>query len=217
MVSNLPHITPPAETVPSVKCETLEEVALVDAPFGSATPQQMSEWLRNRLGYLNLVDLYNDSTILAWTDEIGNHDAGFANGVLTEISVLWTSNLPTIADVIECFGQPDLYDALIRIDLAPMFGLDLWYLEKGLIFRSSFIVRQDELQPIDGNLRINSLSIVNPGTAAEMAKSRYSIPHSSRITAEGLQILLARLKPWPESWEQVEVLSCYEDPVWCKE
>jgi hypothetical protein len=218
----------PVEAIPTravsntAACDVLGGPLIAGLTFGTDTPESTRTLLERDLGVTEIRDIYEDSTSLWWREDgkewFFNYDA---DRTLARVDVTRISEaLPTGTRVIDCFGEPDLYEAIIPIDQAPYLDVSLWYLDEGIILRSSTRIYgpSPPTATVTGDLAFSGAWYMKPGEAEEMLRTIYRFPlhHRPTISARDLQSLLRRIKPWPGSWEQVTIINCYATPEECK-
>ena len=110
---------------------------------------------------------------------------------------------PTAADIVTCFGEPDLYQAIFTIDGGGLHSyLGLWYLADGVVIYSEQLYGYiDQLPSSMDIITMTSMSLTAPGTAESMIRDLYD-------NSDGT--VLATLRPWPGTWEVVEFTGCFD-------
>jgi hypothetical protein len=190
-----------ASTQTNMKCEDVLHPALSSVSFNELESGKVEGWINSHFPGADL--LRNDATDFAW----GFDTKGFAAHLdptsryiaqyLTDFSTGDSEpaeQQPTVADILRCFGEPDLY-ALQDIPAeVPQIGFSMWYLDRGLIFQTTeskgFIPKRYDLTS-----RLNGPFLAVPPGSAEEMTANWLTTDPAAIAA-----LMAELKPWPENF-----------------
>ena len=104
---------------------------------------------------------------------------------------------PDLTHIIECLGAPRHYRAVQLPDFANAVGLQLWYVDRGIVVDGFAQGGEEQLTAIPHDLLMDSLCVVPPGDLKEMVATLHkSIPGS---------YILCVLKPWPGSIKAMEI------------
>ncbi|MFN8465372.1 MAG: hypothetical protein U0X20_07470 [Caldilineaceae bacterium] len=194
-----------ANTQEIITCEDVLHPALSSVSFNELESASVDNWITSH--FPGAVTIHNGAGSYAWGsggkdfnaffDHTSRYLAQFPGGRLN-ISPKSTEPLPTIADVLRCFGKPDLY-ALQDIPAeVPEVGFSMWYLHRGLIFQTveskGLIPRKFDLT---SRLRGPFLA-VPPGSPEQMAASWWT------ADPDYIARLMADMKPWPENFQGTE-------------
>ena len=105
---------------------------------------------------------------------------------------------PVVADVLRCFGPPDLYAVRDIPSEITQVEFSMWYLERGMIFQTggNKSLLSNKYYP-DSKLE-GPFIVVPPGSVEQMFTSAWT------KDPQYLNALLAELKPWPKDFRSVE-------------
>lgn len=194
-----------ANTQEYITCEDVLHPALSSVSFDGLKDGSVDHWITSH--FPGAAIIHNGAGSYAWGsdsrdfnaffDPTSRYLAQFPGGRLN-ISPQSSEPLPTVADVLRCFGKPDLY-ALQNIPAeVPEVGFSMWYLDRGLIFQT---VESKGLLPrkFDLTSRLRGpFLVVPPGSAEQMAASWWTTDPDS------IARLMADMKPWPENFQSTE-------------
>ena len=145
---------------------------------------------------------------VAWSDDArffsgSGHSAWFREDrILYRIWIAWDNPKPTLSQVINCLGFPDFYEAYFEQGPhARGLVLNLWYGEKGLIVSRFSIHYRESTPAISPRHRMESFTVVAPGSLEEMARNASGGSDDPSWQA----YILCLLRPWPGSIEEMEV------------
>ena len=205
-------------TPPPFSCARLTESHWAEFRFGVDSPDDVSATV-SRLWHIDkdqihFQPLVKEKLLVTWpgdTNVILNarYSALFREErQLTKVDVRWDRSRlpPTLAQVIDCLGFPQYYEAVYTPGAgeAPyQLRLALWYTKKGLVVIHESFHHIDQLPAIHLKQQMNSFTVVAPGDLEQMVPNAYTIGDDPDVQAYGLCVL----KPWPGSIEATEVES----------
>lgn len=194
-------------------CDALFISQLQSLDFSVDGPIELREWLDAELeiapGMVNtegVDDPFGQSELTSLTRWIGNsrrYLGKFVGSDLVQVQELWTDDEPTGDDVLRCLGEPAFYMAYYD-QPSTQFELlvDLWYPQKGLLVRAIEFGRDPTRPPtVSGQLRFDLIRYVAPNQSMEDVVADAFID----VWAEAREAWMAQIRPWPGTWEAVEV------------
>ena len=116
------------------------------------------------------------------------------------VTTIWPSafTFQTASKAIDCLGDPEHYIAfVILVPHDAILNLALLYPEKGIVIHYFDLYTTDQIHPY---LRIRNMSVGAPGTTEEVVQVAYSDSQLYGYSA-------CLRKPWPGSFESIEVAS----------
>ena len=209
-----PTVAGPPESFP---CSIFEESQWQEFGFGLDSPTDVistveRNWTSGRL------QIWSDSSdhsnrFVIWQDFGDEYDIQFSalfrkEQSLFQIHAQWYPE-PTLAQVVECLGYPDYYEANYAQGVEyPMLSLAFWYLKRGIIIEQVSFHYQEQPPTIDAEYRIGRFLVVAPGEREEMVVNAYKLVDDPDLLVYGLCVL----RPWPGSIEALEVESFFDNP-----
>lgn len=175
-----------------------------EAGFGFRSTEQMKQWIKEEFSIPIDQIIYDEAvdgseSILMWGHEEVSYRATFRQDRLQSVNVIWDSSHPVGKDVLACFGPPELYQAFVSAGYGPPYrSVSLWYPSLGVVARALHF--PDEMPPLDADLPMTSLTLVKPGDLDEVVTRAHRYPN------EVLEGWIAILRPWPGSWQALEVV-----------
>lgn len=182
-----------------IECEQLREVSLRLLPLSELDREMLAQWVKEHYQVDEVRRIASAGGVeeVSWKQPGKDYLARFRNDTFEFIGVTWAPLQPTIDEILECFGPPDLYEASYRQDVEAMrFYMAFWYLREGVIVSTSRFRKENKPPPITGDMTMTGLVLVPPGTAAEMV--RY-------YPVEVRPAVLKSLQPWPGTVERIVV------------
>ena len=197
---------------PPFSCDRFSESRWQEFHFGVDTLQDVIATLMELWGIERKYIYFRFYTVqdfrIGWTDDTrafsgSGHFARFREDQrLSRITVEWENPKPSLTQVIDCLGVPDLYAAYYEpVAEARSLELALWYVERGLIVQNSSIHYRERTPDVSPRRRLEHLIVVPPGDLEEMVRNAYrggDDPGAQAYT-------LCLLRPWPGSVEEIEV------------
>ncbi|MFC1465068.1 MAG: hypothetical protein ACFLMY_09485 [Candidatus Brachytrichaceae bacterium NZ_4S206] len=178
----------------AVDCNDILETPLLSVPFDTLNRETGSVWIKSN--YHN-ADHYavDGGPTFGWRRNGKEYLAVFEPE--RKIITVSLSPEPVIEEVIQCFGQPDLYNVM-SMPGAEGDGtrLSLWYLSRGVVFHYTGFnlkrrTRYDRLSSL------NEVAIMKPGSIFDMARQIYS--------AEAAAYVSGSAKTWPTNLVTLEL------------
>ncbi len=195
----------------AMTCDEIASNALRALNFEGLNPETMLQWIETNYGVdesamarLDAVG-YPNHLSLAWEPQGNSYKylIDFDENRLIAFHVWWQRRrAPTADEVISCLGVPELYRATyLAGSHQNILTLELWYLEQGIVVRHVNAERPGRNQPppLDENILGSSMTVVQPGSVEEIAEKEV-IPISGNHS-----LSVYPLKPWPGTWENIEV------------
>lgn len=191
-----------------VSCSEIEEPVLRTLVSKKATSNEVLTWLNEayQLKEPNVIvhkgKFMDGSTGITWERGKSRYSARFYNDSLIRIHEEWNTGWwnklePTGKEILDCFGPPDLYYAKYRIAQQYALSLDLWYLEKGIVVRTTHFDPNKKEPIIDEDIIMRNIHFLAPGSAEKMNRD---------IAPEGwAEYPVDVLKSWPGSWEAIAI------------
>ncbi len=133
-----------------------------------------------------------------WRSNNSNYRLYVEDGQWRIATVIFDTAQPSAHDLIDCLGDPEWYVA----GYGPWgenqsLNFEMYFPNKGLVARS--IDFNGLKKPsITENILIDELDLTPPGTIEAVISSLHY------NAADVARIALHRLKPWPDSWEDIE-------------
>jgi hypothetical protein len=187
----------------AVSCDQITPEALRSLDIGEMDRERMLEWIHINYQVEDSAIARYDADTLAWEYQGNKYSAYFDQGELTYLSVRWYALEPTPDEVIDCLGAPDLYRAIYSgHSVRNHLGLELWYVAEGILIDHYTFRSFSQKQPpaITGTMRIATVStFFQPDDPVAVAAQGIApIPVMDPLDEHPL-------KPWPGSWEAIEV------------
>lgn len=190
-----------------LNCQRIGDERLIDFPF--LEPANTARiWIADQYG-LSLDDLRSDFSedrsqmLIRWSPTQDQTYSALLWNELREsasISITWHNQAPTLADTVQCLGDPPLYRAFqARHPEAIWTYLELWYPERGLLVSVSI---PRKARSVSGSQPVVYVMYVLPGPVEDLV-SRFFWP-IDRGSERYFQIL-SSLKPWPGDIKQITV------------
>ncbi len=193
------------KTQEAMQCEDVLHPALWSVPFDQLDASNAEEWIAAHFPGATII--HDGVGAFAWGSNEKDFNAYFNStyryfaqypGGRLYINPKSTDPEPTVADVLRCFGRPELY-AVRDIPAESMqIKFSMWYLSRGLIFETveskGFIPKKFNLT----SMLHGPLLAVPSGSAEQMASSWWT------TDPEYIASLMADLKPWPKDFHTVE-------------
>ncbi len=208
--------------IPEFECSQVQEDTLRNLEFGILEQLTMYRWLYDEssfkgtsIEWSNTIDVYEGASALIWKGNKGLYQAKFWKNTLRAVDIQWSYDgqprlKPTASDIIDCFGEPDAFHAIIDADYKDRFlELGLWYLEDGIVVRSKALYGHGYTGELPSALRfipMGSMSITPPGTKEDILNNVY--PDDDVYTIEANKEFLETVRPWPGSWEEASLTGC---------
>ncbi len=185
-----------------IRCEDVLHPALSSVSFDKLDTENAEDWIAAH--FPHAVIIRNGVSSFGWGtdgkdfnayfDAKSRYLAQYPGGRLYN-SPESTEPLPTVADILRCFGRPDLY-ALQDIPAeVPEIGFSMWYLKRGLIFQTveskGFLPKKFDIT----SKLTGPFIVVPPGSADQMASNWWTTDPTY------IASLMAELKPWPENFQ----------------
>ena len=205
-------------TPPPFSCEKINDPRWQEFRFGvdsadEAAPRISRNWEIDSKPFTPY-EYESGASHLSWKDAAQgiSYAAHFREKILRSIEVEFKPT-PTLAQVLDCLGPPESYGAYLEHENElTVFVMDLYYLEKGYVFTHSSLSQQKKPPADLPALRIELLSVVDPGTAEQMIPNVNWFGH-----LPGVQIWWqCVLRPWPGSIEAIEVESFLDEDARCR-
>jgi|GEM_PF-3043774 len=182
-----------------VPCPQINEINL----FSISTPNEMEMWLENNTRLTGddiLADSVAGTNTLTWQENGSTYYAYFDDNKIKSIHIHWKALEPTLNDVLDCLGTPDLYYAEFSYRRTGELHLSLWYLDEGFLVTSTDFGRQKVSVVIDENVIMTSIYFVaTPFDSVEEMNEGLK-------PAVYLHYPLDVLKPWPDNLEDIVVV-----------
>ena len=116
-----------------------------------------------------------------------------------------TGSYPTLRQIIDCFGAPDMYSSYLLQGVEDaQLHLALWYVEEGLVFaHKSWGIHHAYLKPppYPPELSMHFATMLPAGDAGRMGDARYGEEYLGRRKA----YVRCILRPWPGSIEAMGI------------
>lgn len=189
-----------------MKCEDVLHPALWSVPFNELETSSVEDWIRMQFPSADLAP--NGPADFSWSADgkgFSSHLDPTYRWIVQYPTADYPGDLqpheqgPTVADVLRCFGKPNLY--AVRDIPAEVWQVQfsMWYLNRGLVFEATepkrlFIPNKFSLT---SRLR-DPVVILPPGSAEQMEKSGWTTDPKYVIP------VLEDLKPWPENFQATE-------------
>lgn len=125
------------------------------------------------------------------------------------------SSDPSLAQIIDCLGEPDYYSAYVMPDIEDtQLRLDLWYAERGLVVSHNSWIGQHshDVSPISLALNMREIDVVAREDPAKMVSASYDWSNPGQP-----EYILCVLRPWPGSIEAIEIEETYPELSQCYE
>ena len=188
-------------------CANFTEAYWAEFNFGIDSPEDVVSTVNRLWGIdedkVRVEELWGTLSGVSWLDRklygtLGGYSAWFREGVLTKFEVAWAYPTPTLSKAIDCLGDPEHYIAfVILVPHDAILNLALLYPEKGIVIHYFDLYTTDQIHPY---LRIRNMSVGAPGTTEEVVQVAYSDSQLYGYSA-------CLRKPWPGSFESIEVAS----------
>ncbi len=182
-------------------CSEIEETALHTLVIDGAGTNEVRSWL-NEAYQLKESSIYTNNftdgaTGLTWERNNSKYFTRSYDDNLVQAHVKWGWLEPNGKEILDCIGMPDLYYADYSLFQEYALSLDLWYLEKGIVVRTTHFNPKKEAPIINENIIMTNIYFLSPGSAEEMNRD---------IAREGwAEYSTSVLKPWPGSWEEIVI------------
>jgi len=182
-----------------VPCSQIKEMDL----FSISTPGDMEMWLENNTQLTRddvSISSIEDTTMARWEENGSTYYTHFHDDKVKNIHIDWKVLEPTLNDVLNCLGPPDLYYAEYSFRSGGTLFIDLWYLDEGFLVPSTQFGRQKQPIVIDENTIMNGIYYVaTPSDAIEEMNEGLK-------PAIYTQYSLEVLEPWPGNWEDIVIM-----------
>ncbi len=187
-------------------CSHVLDKKLLSVQLPTSATDQVEEWIRtNFLVFpLTLGSSVWDEKTTAWEwKTVGHNYRIVQSGEHSALSHSWFLSTPTIKDALRCLGNPEVYLSFVETVVdAHFFHLFLLYPESDLLVAVVYITR--DIQPlVTKEMGLFYVERVPSSSVAQMVQRHYTI-NSSYRRDERLSILLAALRPWPGSVQEID-------------
>lgn len=207
----------PSPTNAQFSCQQLDQGLWKEFRFGTDSPDEVRTtaatlW-RMAPEQVSFAAHQDDTLSVIWEEGGDQYSAYFREDRrLVKVNVYWDHVQPSLAQIIECLGFPDQYQAVYQQDHLPKLSIHLWYVEKGIVIGGYSYHRQDQPPEVDSNYSMRSFIVVAPTEIAQMVPNVYTAGNQLGVQAYALRLL----KPWPGSIEAIHVDSCIDNPDLCR-
>jgi hypothetical protein len=187
----------------AVSCDQIAPEALRSLDIDEMNRERMLEWIHINYQLEDSAIARYDADTLAWEYQGNEYYAYFDQGELTYLRVWRDALEPTADEVIDCLGSPGLYRAIYSAhSVRNNLGLELWYVAEGIMVRHYTFQPFSQKQPpaITGNMRMGTvITFFQPDDPVAIAAQGIApIPVMNPLDEHPL-------KPWPGSWEAIEI------------
>jgi hypothetical protein len=191
----------------AMNCRQIFEEPLRSLAFDELNSDTLPGWVADSYGLdasaVSVFDSVSDPDLtMTWSHEGKSYEAALPNGELLEVWMWWDASRPTGQEILECFGEPEYYLARDHVAETEELLLELWYPDQGLLINAALFGNEAIQPPLHENIKMTSVVVVRPGAIHDVVDDLYY----SRSEEDRAQILES-LKPWPQSWEEIEVIS----------
>lgn len=213
--TTLPPI--PAPTSAQFSCQKFDQDLWKEFRFGVDSPDEVRTtaatlW-RIAPEQIGLDPKADDFVRVSWEVNGDQYSALFREDRrLVKVDVYWDRVRPTLAQITECLGFPEQYQAVYQQKQLPELSIDLWYVEKGIVVGGYSYHRQDQPPEIGSNYPTRGFTVVAPADVAQMVPNVYTAGDRPGIQAYALRLL----KPWPGAIKAIQVDSCIDNPDLCR-
>ena len=211
-----------------LSCEIFTEFPWQEFSFGVDLPADVSSLAVNSWGIeqdqFRFTNLYRDKLSVEWSGSHGRREVNYSAlfGVerqLERIDVTW--NPPaTLAQVIDCLGDPDLYNAHYGPSHhEALLELALWYADEGIFVTHDSYTINLRRTPFRPAQQIDGFALVDPRSPGRALPSLLPSMGYADSDNPGIQAyMLCLLRPWPGSIEAAEATGAdsYDDNTRCK-
>lgn len=147
--------------------------------------------------------------LLQWHSNGLSYNMSIQDSTVVQIGV--SGQEVTAAAVMACLGQPSHYSAMYGYETAggTQLSLNLLFPETGVLAGGAKILSARPAQPpaISADFPINGFQFMEPRSADVLLEEAH------RMYATALrQQLLAAYKPWPGSWERLQITQYVSPP-----
>ena len=173
---------------------------------------------------IRFTNLYRDELGLQWSDNLSGRQIDYfalfgIERKLKLVDVNW-SPAATLAQVIDCLGDPDEYNAHYGPSHHEAhFELALWYADEGIFVTHNHLTINLQRTPLRPAQQINGFSLVDPKRPEQALTSLLPSMGYADGDNPGIQAyVLCLLHEWPGSIETVEATGAesYDDNTRCK-
>lgn len=193
------------EQAKQIDCDTLTAADLRNFIKSGIMPDDLLQWLASTYQLdqdtIRTQKTENGSTFF-WPHDGIDHTLYAPLKTHPYLDIFFTKPMPSVEQLIACLGPPEQYSA--RYFYSPhgvnSLVLYLFYPSEGVTAVTSVDrnLRHKEPPPIEPRAPVERLTLVHPGPFDEFVRRT--------VQAEELADLLVRTsKPWPGSWEQIEI------------
>lgn len=146
-----------------------------------------------------------DEVSLSWKDMRVEYQADIRAARLDSVALRFFQPMkPTIAEVIACFGEPDLYSARYGLvsEGGPQLDLDLLFPTQGIFAWGTIYFEMNTRQPpaITPNFPTASLIFKQPGPTNQF--TRFLCWDSG---SDVCQKIAPSYRPWVKDWKAIEI------------
>ena len=211
-----------------LSCGIFTDSRLQEFSFGVDSPADVTSAVVNTWGIgqdqFRFTDLYGGVLRLEWRDSRSgrqtDHWAYFGKERrLERVEVSW-SPPATLAQVISCLGDPDLYNAHYGPSHHEAhFELVLWYADEGIFVTHDHLTITSSRTPLKPAQQIDGFLLVDPERPEQTLSSLLPSMGYADTDNPGIQAyLLCLLREWPGSIEAAEAtgVTSYDDNTRCK-
>lgn len=189
-----------------MRCEDVLHPAVWSVPFDELEAGSVEDWIRMKFPGADLVP--NGPADFSWSADGKGFHSHF-DPTYRYIEHYPTDDYPgdlqpheqgpTVADVLRCFGSPDLYAVRDIPSEVWQVQFSMWYLNRGFVFGTAESKRLFVPNRFSLTSRLRDpVLIVPPGSAEQMEQSGWT------TDPEIVMAVLADLKPWPDDFQAAE-------------
>jgi hypothetical protein len=152
-------------------CDDIVHPALLSVPFENFEEGQETVENWTITNFPTTTVAHRDSAVYGWSS--GEQDFILSLGPSSGSIVQTSKKQPTIGAILSCYGDPDFYTLEETALSAHAYGVrfTMWYLERGLIFRTESYGTNETRRFDAASLMGDRITVVPPGTAEEMIRN----------------------------------------------
>ncbi len=183
-------------------CEEIAEPRVLAAPLNQLTPDTLPDWVESSFHLSEPITVFSVNQYV-WKEGERRYDVVLSPNI-KRIKVDLAPQ-PSLNEVLACLGSPALYYATSHLHSDVALEVGLWYPDRNVVVEHFVLSRGLRLIPytpyIDGQIRMQRLTVVRPGTVNEMIDN--AIPYGNM--AELHDKVVKSLKPWPGEVSKMEI------------